>query len=109
MTDARLRLEPSWKERVGGYFDRPDMQALSEFLRNELRAGKVVFPPPRQIFAALDATPFDAVKVVRLNEGPGESAQVWCAMQYGYLPVRIVLVEKDGTRYEHLATRVSRQ
>lgn len=58
---------------------------------------------------ATPAGEFDAVKVVRLNEGSGESAQVWCAAEYGYLPVRIVLVEKDGTRYEHLARRISRQ
>lgn len=87
MTDARLRLEPSWKERVGGYFDRPDMQALSEFLRNELRAGKVVFPPPRQIFAALDATPFDAVKVVILGQdpyhGPGQAHGLCFSVQPG--------------------------
>ena len=87
MTDARLRLEPSWKERVGGYFDRPDMQALSEFLRNELRGGKIVFPPPRQIFAALDATPFDAVKVVILGQdpyhGPGQAHGLCFSVQPG--------------------------
>ncbi|GMV29240.1 MAG: uracil-DNA glycosylase 2 [Rhodanobacteraceae bacterium] len=87
MTDARLKLEPSWKERVGGYFDRPDMQALSEFLRNELRAGKVVFPPPRQIFAALDATPFEAVKIVILGQdpyhGPGQAHGLCFSVQPG--------------------------
>jgi uracil-DNA glycosylase len=77
VSDARLKLEESWKARVGDYFDRPDMQALSEFLRTELRAGKVIFPPPKQIFAALDATPFDKVKVVILGQdpyhGPGQA------------------------------------
>jgi uracil-DNA glycosylase len=87
MTDARLKLEPSWKERVGSYFDRPDMQALSEFLRNELRNGKIVFPPPKQIFAALDATPFDAVKVVILGQdpyhGPGQAHGLCFSVQPG--------------------------
>ncbi|HSX60076.1 MAG TPA: uracil-DNA glycosylase [Tahibacter sp.] len=87
MTDARLKLEPSWKERVGNYFDRPDMQALSEFLRNELRGGKIVFPPPKQIFAALDATPFDAVKVVILGQdpyhGPGQAHGLCFSVQPG--------------------------
>ena len=87
MTDARLKLEPSWKERVGTYFDRPDMQALSEFLRNELRNGKIVFPPPKQIFAALDATPFDAVKVVILGQdpyhGPGQAHGLCFSVQPG--------------------------
>ena len=87
MSDARLKLEPSWKERVGDYFDRPDMQALSEFLRTELRAGKVIFPPPKQIFAALDATPFDQVKVVILGQdpyhGPGQAHGLCFSVQPG--------------------------
>ncbi|MBU6198653.1 MAG: uracil-DNA glycosylase [Xanthomonadaceae bacterium] len=72
-----LKLEAAWKTRVGGYFDRPDMHALSEFLRAELRAGKAIYPAPKNIFAALDRTPFDAVKVVILGQdpyhGPGQA------------------------------------
>lgn len=87
MTDARLKLEDSWRERVGAYFDRPDMQALSTFLRNELRSGKVIFPPPKQIFAALDATPFDRVKVVILGQdpyhGPGQAHGLCFSVQPG--------------------------
>ena len=53
------------------------MQGLSEFLRAELRAGKTIYPPPRCIFAALDATPFEQVKVVILGQdpyhGPGQA------------------------------------
>jgi uracil-DNA glycosylase len=53
------------------------MHALSEFLRAELRAGKAIYPPPKRIFAALDATPFEAVKVVVLGQdpyhGPGQA------------------------------------
>ncbi|HST28013.1 MAG TPA: uracil-DNA glycosylase [Rudaea sp.] len=68
--NADLKLDPSWKVRVGDYFDRPDMHALSEFLRTELRAGKSIYPPPKNIFAALDTTPFEAVKVVILGQDP---------------------------------------
>jgi uracil-DNA glycosylase len=77
MTDERLKLEASWKARVGDHFDRPEMQALSAFLRAEIRAGKHIYPPGPEIFAALDATPFDAVKVVILGQdpyhGPGQA------------------------------------
>jgi uracil-DNA glycosylase len=77
MTDERLQIEPSWKARVGDYFDRPEMHALSEFLRAEKRAGKRIYPPGPEIFAALAATPFDAVKVVILGQdpyhGPGQA------------------------------------
>ncbi len=72
-----LKLDASWKARVGAHFERPEMQALSEFLRGELRAGKTIYPAPKNIFAALDATPFEAVKVVILGQdpyhGPGQA------------------------------------
>jgi uracil-DNA glycosylase len=72
-----IKLEPSWKARVGDYLERPEMQQLSEFLRGELRAGKTIYPPPKRIFAALDATPFDQVNVVILGQdpyhGPGQA------------------------------------
>ncbi len=73
----RVRLEPSWKVRVGAYLERPEMQRLAAFLRDELRAGKVIYPPPGRIFAALDTTPFDRVEVVILGQdpyhGPGQA------------------------------------
>lgn len=56
---------------------------------------------------ATPAGEFDAVKLTRKNEGSGEVAEIWLAADRGYLPVRIVVVEKDGTRYEHVATRIS--
>lgn len=72
-----IKLEPSWKARVGDYLERPEMQRLSEFLRSELRAGKTIYPPPKRIFAALDTTPFEQVKVVILGQdpyhGPGQA------------------------------------
>ncbi len=71
MTGAdRIKLEPSWKARLGDYLLREDMQALSAFLRERKAAGARIFPPGPQIFAALDATPFDRVKVVILGQDP---------------------------------------
>lgn len=56
---------------------------------------------------ATPAGEFDTVKLLRRNEGSGEMAEIWLAASRSYVPVRILLVEKDGTRYEHLATRIS--
>jgi uracil-DNA glycosylase len=77
VSEHALKLEPSWKARVGDYLQRSDMQALSDFLRSELRAGKTIYPPPKKIFAALDTTPFDDVNVVIIGQdpyhGPGQA------------------------------------
>ncbi|TYT26070.1 uracil-DNA glycosylase [Luteimonas viscosa] len=77
MSGEGVRLEPSWKSHVGEWFAREDMQALSAFLRQRKAAGARVYPPGPQIFAAFEATPFDAVKVVVLGQdpyhGPGQA------------------------------------
>jgi uracil-DNA glycosylase len=86
----RIRLEPSWKARLAPLFETPGIQALRAFLVAEARAGKTIFPPPHQIFAALDATPFDAVKVVVLGQdpyhGPGQAHGLCFSVRPGVPP-----------------------
>ncbi|MGY1408244.1 uracil-DNA glycosylase [Luteimonas sp. A611] len=77
MSEAEVQLEPSWKARVGDWFAREDMQSLSAFLRQRKAAGVRIYPPGPRIFAAFEATPFEAVKVVVLGQdpyhGPGQA------------------------------------
>ncbi|HLT05407.1 MAG TPA: uracil-DNA glycosylase [Pseudomonas sp.] len=72
-----IRLEPSWKARIGDWLLRPEMRELSAFLRQRKAAGVQVYPPGPRLFAAFDATPFDQVKVVILGQdpyhGPGQA------------------------------------
>jgi len=90
VSDTRVRLEASWKQRLSDTFDAPGMLALREFLRAEKYAGKQIYPPAAQIFAALDATPFDAVKVVILGQdpyhGPGQAHGLCFSVQPGVPP-----------------------
>jgi uracil-DNA glycosylase len=86
VSEHALTLEPSWKARVGDYLQRPDMQALSEFLRSELRAGKTIYPPPKKIFAALDATPFDDVKVVIIGQDPYHGPNQAHGLSFSVMP-----------------------
>ena len=84
---SRIKLEPSWKARVGDYLLRPEMRALSTFLRERAAAGARIFPPARNIFAAFDATPFEQVKVVILGQdpyhGPGQAHGLCFSVQPG--------------------------
>ena len=86
MTAERLRLEPSWKARVGPWFEREDMQALSAFLRQRRAAGARIHPAPSQLFAAFDATPFDAVKAVILGQDPYHGAGQAHGLCFSVLP-----------------------
>lgn len=74
---AELQLEPSWKARIGDWFEREDMQQLSAVLRQRKAAGAAIYPPGKDIFAAFNATPFNAVKLVILGQdpyhGPGQA------------------------------------
>ena len=74
---VELRLEPSWKALLADWFERPEMRALAEFLRREKAAGKRIYTPGGEVFAALDHTPFERVRMVILGQdpyhGPGQA------------------------------------
>ncbi len=84
--DERIRLEPSWKVQVGDWLERPEMRALGVFLRQRQQAGAAIFPPGPQIFAAFEATPFDAVKVVILGQDPYHGAGQAHGLCFSVLP-----------------------
>jgi uracil-DNA glycosylase len=73
----RIQLEASWRDRLAPELASPSMRDLSAFLRAEKAAGKRIYPPGPDIFAALDAVPFERVKVVVLGQdpyhGPGQA------------------------------------
>ena len=46
------------------------MANLSQFLRDEKAAGKLIYPAGIDIFTAFNLTPFDTVKVVILGQDP---------------------------------------
>ena len=66
----RVRLEASWKDALMDEFEASYMKKLRAFLVAERQARKVIYPQGDRIFAALDATPLDAVKVVIIGQDP---------------------------------------
>ena len=74
MNGSQGQLQGGWKARIGDYLQRPEMQALATFLRAEKQAGKRIYPPGREIFAAFAHTPFEAVRVVILGQDPYHAA-----------------------------------
>ena len=65
------------------------------------------YQPQGSVKVVTPAGEFDTVTLMRRNEGSGETSEIYHAAKLGYLPVRIVVTEKDGTRFEHVATRIS--
>lgn len=72
-----IRLSESWKRWLRAEFDRDYMRALRQFLGEQKRQRKVIYPRGEDIFAALDLTPFEQVKVVVIGQdpyhGPGQA------------------------------------
>ncbi len=62
-------LPDSWETALGEELDKPYFQQLTDFVEAERREHRV-FPPSDQVFAALEATPFDRVKVLILGQDP---------------------------------------
>ena len=65
-----VKIEPQWKEKLSGEFDKEYFANLVKFLHAEKAAGKTMYPPGGLIFNAFALTPFDKVKVVILGQDP---------------------------------------
>ena len=72
-----VKIEPTWKEALRDEFEKPYFESLVRFLHGEKAAGRVIYPPGRQIFKAFELTPLPDVKVVILGQdpyhGPGQA------------------------------------
>ncbi len=64
-----VRLDPAWKQVLQEEFEKPYFQGVTAFVKQAYLKG-VVYPPPAQIFHALDACSFDKVRVVILGQDP---------------------------------------
>lgn len=96
----RVKLEESWKRVLSPEFELDYMRALSEFLREERAAGQTIFPAGNEIFNALNATPFEKVKVVILGQdpyhGPGQAHGLCFSVRSGVaLPPSLKNIYKE--------------
>jgi uracil-DNA glycosylase len=65
-----VKLEKSWLNVLKEEFEQEYMLQLKQFLLEQKKAGKVIYPKSDDIFNAFKLTPFDNVKVVILGQDP---------------------------------------
>ncbi len=65
-----VNIEPSWKRELKEEFGKPYFEKIVTFLKDEKKAGKVIYPPGKLIFNAFECTSFDKVKVVIIGQDP---------------------------------------
>ncbi len=66
----QVAIEQSWKKILNEEFEKEYFHKIVTFLKSEKEAGKVIYPPGRQIFSAFEYTPIDRVKVVVIGQDP---------------------------------------
>ena len=66
----QVRLEDGWKYSLSEFLLSPRMDSLREFLKSEIQANKVIYPPSSLIFNAMNTTPLHQVKAVILGQDP---------------------------------------
>ncbi len=86
----RVQLRPSWKSRIGNEFEQDYMKLLRQFLIQEKRAGKTIYPAGENIFNAMNLVSFEEVKVVILGQdpyhGPGQAHGLCFSVMPGVTP-----------------------
>lgn len=60
----------TWKTVLRGEREKEYFCSIMAFLESEYARGKTIYPPKRDIFNALNYTPFEAVKVVIIGQDP---------------------------------------
>lgn len=64
-----VKIEETWREQLGGEFDKQYFVNLTNFVRQEYVNG-TCYPPGKLIFNAFNLCPFDKVKVVIIGQDP---------------------------------------
>ncbi len=64
-----VRIEPSWKAKLKGEFEKPYFHDLVSFVKGAYAKG-AIYPKGGDIFRAFDLCPFDKVRVVILGQDP---------------------------------------
>lgn len=98
-----VKIEPSWKAALAEEFEKPYFAEIKEFLVQEKKAGKTIFPPGPLIFNAFNHTSFDQVKVVILGQdpyhNPGEAMGLSFSVPKGVrVPPSLVNIYKEINR-----------
>lgn len=99
-SEEQIKLEGGWKSVLLPEFSKPFMTDLRTFLRQQLKAKKLIYPQPQEYFAAFNTTPFQNVKVVILGQdpyhGPGQAHGLCFSVRRGVaVPPSLVNVYKE--------------
>lgn len=89
-------------------FRAPDKRATEFNVVDGKGVANYVFENAGRERIRIPAGEFDAVHLVKRQESPdGRSSEIWLDPSRSYLPLRVLVVQKDGTRIDQVATRTN--
>lgn len=97
-------MHPSWTEKLAPEFEKPYFKELLSFVAKE-REKHTVYPPPGEVFTALDETPFESVKVVLFGQDPYHGAGQGHGLSFSVKP-GVVLPPSLRNIYKELKSDV---
>lgn len=60
----------TWQTILGDEKQKPYFQDILDYVKNERKSGKIIYPPQKNIFNSLKLTHYESVKVVILGQDP---------------------------------------
>lgn len=80
----------TWRDALAVEKEKSYFKSLLSWIETERAAGKVIYPPNKDVFNALSFTPLENVKVVILGQdpyhGPGQAHGLCFSVQHGVKP-----------------------
>ena len=95
-----VKIEQSWKDALSGEFEKEYFKKLTDFVRDEYKSGKTIYPKPQNIFNAFNLCPLSDVKVVIIGQDPyhepGQAHGLCFSVENGIdLPPSLVNIYKE--------------
>lgn len=103
---SNIKIEESWKTLLADEFAQPYFQSVTTFLRNEIAAGKTIYPPGPLIFNAFNTTPVKDVKVVILGQDPYHNPGQAMGMSFS-VPKGVKVPPSLRNIYKEMATDIN--
>jgi Protein of unknown function (DUF3108) len=92
-------------------FAPPGAQPINMSVADGGSISKYVFAVVGRERLKIPAGEFDTVKVARVKDGPEDrrTTEIWLAPAQGYILIRMLMTDKDGTQIDQVATKISGQ
>jgi uracil-DNA glycosylase len=67
---VNVKMPSDWKAFLEAHFHKESFRNVTQFVKSEVIAGKMIYPPGPQIFRAFECTPLESIKAVILGQDP---------------------------------------